>query len=107
MLIHRTSYCGDFRHADSGSDAGVTGWVQTRRDHGGCILVDLRDLDIDVTQIDIGNAATEMTSGFTAEPTIDVRHVADTIAHIVGLPVDVSVPTVTVMARGMRYVGRG
>lgn len=71
------------------------------------MLLDLREADIDVTQIDIGNAATEMTSGFTAEPTIDVRHVADTIAHIVDLPVDVSVPTITVMARGMRYVGRG
>lgn len=71
------------------------------------MLLDLRELDIDVTQIDIGNAATEMTSGFTAEPSIDVKHVADTIAHIVDLPVDVSVPTITVMARGMRYVGRG
>lgn len=71
------------------------------------MLLDLRDLDIDVTQIDIGNASTDMTSGFTAEPTIDVTHVATTIAHIVDLPVDVSVPTITVMARGMRYVGRG
>lgn len=71
------------------------------------MLLDLRDLDIDVTQIDIGNAATDMTSGFTTEPTIDVTHVATTIAHIVDLPVDVSVPTITVMARGMRYVGRG
>jgi NAD(P)-dependent dehydrogenase (short-subunit alcohol dehydrogenase family) len=71
------------------------------------MLLDLRDLDIDVTQIDIGNAATDMTSGFTAEPTIDVTRVATTIAHIVDLPVDVSVPTITVMARGMRYVGRG
>ena len=43
MLIHRTSYCGDFRQADSGSDVIVTGWVQTRRDHGGCIFIDLRD----------------------------------------------------------------
>lgn len=71
------------------------------------MLLDLRDLDIDVTQIDIGNAATDMTSGFSGEPTIDVTHVATTIAHIVDLPVDVSVPTITVMARGMRYVGRG
>jgi aspartyl-tRNA synthetase len=43
MLIHRTSYCGDFRQADSESEAIVTGWVQTRRDHGGCIFIDLRD----------------------------------------------------------------
>jgi aspartyl-tRNA synthetase len=43
MLIHRTSYCGEFRQADVGSEATVTGWVQTRRDHGGCIFIDLRD----------------------------------------------------------------
>lgn len=70
------------------------------------MLLDLRDVDIDVTQIDIGNAATDMTSGF-AEASIDVAHVAELITHIVGLPVDVSVPTITVMARGMKYVGRG
>lgn len=71
------------------------------------MLLDLRDVDICVTQIDIGNAATEMTGGFTAEPTFDVKHVADTIAHIVDLPLEVSVPTLTVMARGMPYSGRG
>ena len=43
MLIHRTSYCGEFRQTDVGSEATVTGWVQTRRDHGGCIFIDLRD----------------------------------------------------------------
>lgn len=70
------------------------------------MLLDLRDLDICVTQIDIGNAATPMTSGFT-EPSIDVTHVADAVAHIVGLPLDVSVPNLTVMARGMPWAGRG
>ena len=70
------------------------------------MLLDLRDLDIAVTQIDIGNAATEMTQGFS-EPSIDAGHVADVIAHLIGLPLDVSVPTVTVMARGMKYAGRG
>ncbi|MGK2853844.1 MAG: SDR family oxidoreductase [Microbacteriaceae bacterium] len=71
------------------------------------MVLDLRDVDICVTQIDIGNAATEMTSGFTGEPTFDVVHVAQTIAHIVDLPLDVSVPTLTVMARAMPYSGRG
>nr|WP_313777038.1 SDR family oxidoreductase [Mycobacterium sp.] len=71
------------------------------------LVLDLRDLDICVTQIDIGNAATEMTSGFTAEPTFDVKHVAQTIADIVDLPLEVSVPTLTVMARAMPYSGRG
>ncbi|MGU3503311.1 SDR family oxidoreductase [Mycobacterium sp. C31M] len=70
------------------------------------MMLDLRDLDIAVTQIDIGNAATEMTHGFT-EPSFDVKHVADTMATIIDLPVDVSVSTITVMARAMPYAGRG
>lgn len=70
------------------------------------MLLDLRDLDICVTQIDIGNAATEMTGGFT-EASFDVKHVAEMISHIIDLPLDVDVPTLTVMARRMPYVGRG
>lgn len=82
------------------------------------MLLDLRDLDICVTQIDIGNAATDMTAGFSqqtlqadgslaAEPTFDVDHVARAIGHIVDLPLEVSVPSITVMARAMPYAGRG
>jgi NAD(P)-dependent dehydrogenase (short-subunit alcohol dehydrogenase family) len=82
------------------------------------MLLDLRDIDICVTQIDIGNAATDMTAGFShqtlqadgslaAEPTFDVDHVARAVAHIVELPLEVSVPSVTVMARAMPYAGRG
>lgn len=80
--------------------------------------LDLRGHGIACTQIDVGNAATTMTTGFGAnarqpdgsvrpEPTIDVTHVADTIAHIVSLPLDVNVPAVTVMAREMPFAGRG
>ncbi|WP_029106585.1 SDR family oxidoreductase [Mycobacterium sp. URHD0025] len=82
------------------------------------MLLDLRDIDICVTQIDIGNAATDMTAGFShqtlqadgslaAEPTFDVEHVARAIAHLVELPLEVSVPSLTVMARAMPYFGRG
>jgi aspartyl-tRNA synthetase len=39
----RSSYCGDLRAADDGREVVVMGWVQTRRDHGGLIFVDLRD----------------------------------------------------------------
>ncbi len=82
------------------------------------MALDLRDLDIAVTQIDIGNAATAMTVGIgskalqpdgtrMAEPTFDADHVARTLAHIIELPLDVAVPTITVMARAMPYFGRG
>jgi NAD(P)-dependent dehydrogenase (short-subunit alcohol dehydrogenase family) len=82
------------------------------------MLLDLRDLDICVTQIDIGNAATPMTAGFghqtlqadgtlAAEPTFDTTHIARAVASLVELPLDVSVPSLTVMARGMPYFGRG
>ncbi|WP_066903355.1 SDR family oxidoreductase [Mycolicibacterium houstonense] len=82
------------------------------------MLLDLRDIDICVTQIDIGNAATDMTAGFShqtpqadgslaAEPTFDVVHVARAVAHLVDLPLEVSVPSLTVMARAMPYFGRG
>ncbi|SNS99947.1 SDR family oxidoreductase [Rhodococcoides kyotonense] len=82
------------------------------------IALDGRDFDICCTQIDIGNAATDMTAGIghaaaqadgstRAEPTFDPRHVADTIVHLVGLPLDVNVPTLTIMANRMPYVGRG
>ena len=80
--------------------------------------LDLRGHGISCTQIDVGNAATAMTAGIGAkarqpdgsvrpEPTIDATHVADTIAHIVSLPPEVNVPTITVMAREMPFAGRG
>ncbi|OMB86194.1 short-chain dehydrogenase [Mycolicibacterium conceptionense] len=82
------------------------------------MLLDLRDIDICITQIDIGNAATDMTAGFShqtlqadgslaAEPTFDVAHVARAVAHLVDLPLEVAVPSLTVMARAMPYFGRG
>jgi NAD(P)-dependent dehydrogenase (short-subunit alcohol dehydrogenase family) len=69
-------------------------------------------------QIDIGNAATSMTSrmgqgvlqpdGSTAvEPTFDPRVVADLVIRVALLPLDIAVPSLTVMAAGMPYVGRG
>ncbi len=42
-----------------------------------------------------------------AEPTFDVEHVARAVAHLVDLPLEVSVPSLTVMARAMPYFGRG
>jgi NAD(P)-dependent dehydrogenase (short-subunit alcohol dehydrogenase family) len=69
-------------------------------------------------QIDIGNAATDMTAkmqtgvlqadGSTAiEARMDVRHVVDAVVHMASLPLDVNVLFMTVMANQMPFVGRG
>ncbi|KTT04774.1 3-oxoacyl-ACP reductase [Pseudomonas oryzihabitans] len=82
------------------------------------LALDGRAFDIACGQIDIGNAATEMTErmangvlqadGSTAvEPRMDVKHVADAVRYMASLPLDANVQTLTVMATKMPYVGRG
>ena len=69
-------------------------------------------------QIDIGNAATEMTSRMSrgvpqpdgssrAEPTMDVQAVADAVLYMAGLPLSANVQFMTVMATAMPFIGRG
>lgn len=68
-------------------------------------------------QIDIGNAATEMTEAFSAalqpdgrriaEPRMDARHVGDAVRYMASLPLDANVQFLTVMATNMPLVGRG
>ena len=80
--------------------------------------LDGRPFDIACSQIDIGNAATEMTERMkkgvpqadgklAVEPTMDVRHVANAIVHIASLPLDANVQFMTIMATKMPFVGRG
>ncbi len=80
--------------------------------------LDGRAWDIACGQIDIGNAASEMTermasgvlqaNGETAtEARMDVRHVADAVVHMASLPLEANVLFMTVMATKMPYVGRG
>jgi NADP-dependent 3-hydroxy acid dehydrogenase YdfG len=69
-------------------------------------------------QIDIGNAATTMTSRMSQgalqadgslrqEATMDVQHVADAVVHMAGLPLDANVLSMTIMATQMPFIGRG
>jgi NAD(P)-dependent dehydrogenase (short-subunit alcohol dehydrogenase family) len=80
--------------------------------------LDGREYDIACGQIDIGNAATEMTARMTdgvpqadgsvlAEPTMDVENVARAVLYMASLPLDANVLFMTVMATKMPLVGRG
>jgi len=82
------------------------------------ISLDGRAFDIACGQIDIGNAASEMTAkmaegvpqanGTVAiEPRMDVKHVADAVLYMAGLPLDANVQFMTVMATKMPLIGRG
>ena len=83
-----------------------------------CISLDNRKNDIACGQIDIGNAATEMTERMTkgvpqangttmVEPRMDVAHVGRAVAHMASLPLDANVQFMTIMATKMPFVGRG
>jgi NAD(P)-dependent dehydrogenase (short-subunit alcohol dehydrogenase family) len=80
--------------------------------------LDGRAYDIAVGQVDIGNAATEMTErmakgvpqadgSMKVEPRMDVQRVADAVVHMAGLPLDTNILFMTVMATKMPFVGRG
>jgi len=80
--------------------------------------LDGRAYDIACGQIDIGNAATDMTQAMAAgvpqadgsvrpEPRMDVADVARAVLYMAGLPLEANVATMTVMATRMPFVGRG
>jgi NAD(P)-dependent dehydrogenase (short-subunit alcohol dehydrogenase family) len=82
------------------------------------ISLDGRAFDIACGQIDIGNAATELTERFSdgvrqangsilAEPTFDPRHVADAVLYMTSLPLDTNVQFLTITATKMPFIGRG
>ncbi len=82
------------------------------------ISLDGRNYDIACGQIDIGNAATDLTEKMPTgvpqangsvmpEPTMELRHVADAVLYMANLPLDTNVQFMTVMATRMPFVGRG
>ena len=83
-----------------------------------CVSLDGRKHDIACGQIDIGNAATEMTermakgvpqaNGTTmVEPRMDVKQVGSAVLYMANLPLDANVQFMTIMATKMPFVGRG
>ena len=90
---------------------GVTGLTKST-------ALDCRGWDIACGQIDIGNAETDLTKGFSTgvvqasggtavEPTIDTRLVVEAILYMASLPLDANVLFMTLMATEMPFVGRG
>ncbi len=82
------------------------------------IALDGRAHNIACSQIDIGNAATELSAPMAAgirqpdgsirpEPVMDVAHVADAVLYMANLPLDANVLFMTLKATAMPYEGRG
>jgi NAD(P)-dependent dehydrogenase (short-subunit alcohol dehydrogenase family) len=89
----------------------ITGLTKT-------IALEGRRHNVACGQIDIGNAATDMTTkmqrgvpqadgSVAVEPRMDVAHAANAVVHMASLPLDANVLFMTVMATAMPYVGRG
>ena len=90
---------------------GITGLTKSTS-------LDGRKYDIACGQIDIGNAATELTArmkdgvpqasgSIAAEPTMDVAEVGRAVVYMASLPLDANVQFMTVMATKMPFIGRG
>ena len=82
------------------------------------IALDGRRYDIACSQIDIGNARTEMAAPMAqgvaqangqiaVEPLMDLAHVASAVLYMASLPLDTNVQFMTIMATKMPFVGRG
>jgi len=93
------------------SKHGVTGLTKT-------ISLDGRKYDIACSQIDIGNAMTELAARMAkgvkqadgsvkVEPMIDVAQVGEAVRYMASLPIDVNIQFMTIMASKMPFVGRG
>jgi NAD(P)-dependent dehydrogenase (short-subunit alcohol dehydrogenase family) len=100
---------------------GSVGYTATKHAITGLtksIALDGRDFDIACGQIDVGNAATDMTSGISRgarqadgsvrpEATFDARHVAEAVRYMAELPLDANVQFMTITATKMPFIGRG
>jgi len=97
--------------AYTASKYAITGLTKT-------ISLEGRPYRIACSQIDIGNAATELSDAFgrgtlqadgsiKAEPMLDLRHVTEAVLYMAGLPLEANVQFMTLMATNMPLIGRG
>jgi NAD(P)-dependent dehydrogenase (short-subunit alcohol dehydrogenase family) len=100
---------------------GSTGYTATKHAITGLtksLSLDGRPFGIACGQIDIGNAATELTQGIAAgarqadgsvrpEPVFDPRHVGEAVLYMASLPLDANVQFLTITATAMPFLGRG
>lgn len=100
---------------------GSVGYTTTKHAITGLtksISLDGRKYGIACGQIDIGNAATDMTAGIATgaaqadgsvkpEPTFDAKHVAEAVCYMASLPLDANVQFLTITATTMPFIGRG
>ena len=108
----------DLRHAPRPNSAPYTATKHAITGLTKSASLDGRKYDIACGQIDIGNAATDMTQRMTEgvmqadgsikpEPRMDPRHVASSVVYMASLPLDANVQFMTVMATKMPFIGRG
>jgi NAD(P)-dependent dehydrogenase (short-subunit alcohol dehydrogenase family) len=82
------------------------------------LALDGRAFNVVVSQIDIGNALTDLSERMTrgvlqangsiaAEPMMDARHIAEAVRHLASLPLETNILNMTIMASAMPFVGRG
>ena len=100
---------------------GSVGYTATKHAITGLtksLSLDGRRHGIACGQIDIGNAATELTASIGSgarqadgsvrpEPTFDPRHVGDAVLYMASLPLDTNVQFLTITATAMPFIGRG
>jgi NAD(P)-dependent dehydrogenase (short-subunit alcohol dehydrogenase family) len=83
-----------------------------------CISLDGRKDDITASQIDIGNASTDLAArmaqgvpqadgSIRPEPLMDLAYVGNAILYMANLPLDANVQFMTLMATKMPFIGRG
>src|ERR1700739_3750689 len=79
--MYRTHHCNDLRSADIGQEVALSGWVDSRRDHGGVIFVDLRDREGRTQVVFQPEESPEVAAAAHTLRSEDVVQIVGTVAH--------------------------